>query len=43
MRYGLIGEHLGHSYSPFIHSLLESSPYELVSLRPEELGPFIKA
>jgi shikimate dehydrogenase len=43
MRYGLIGEHLGHSYSPFIHSLLGSSPYQLVSLRPEELGPFIKA
>ncbi|MBR5672662.1 MAG: hypothetical protein IKX02_04395 [Spirochaetales bacterium] len=43
MKYGLIGEHLGHSYSPFIHSLLGSSPYELVSLRPEELGPFIKA
>ena len=43
MKYGLIGEHLGHSYSPFIHSLLGSSPYELVSLRPEELGPFINA
>jgi shikimate dehydrogenase len=43
MKYGLIGEHLGHSYSPFIHSLLGSSPYDLVSLRPEELGPFIKA
>ena len=43
MRYGLIGEHLGHSYSPFIHSLLGSSPYQLVSLPPEELGPFIKA
>ena len=43
MKYGLIGEHLGHSYSPFIHTLLGSSPYDLVSLRPEELGPFIKA
>ena len=43
MKYGLIGGNLGHSYSPFIHSLLGSSPYELVSLRPEELGPFIKA
>ena len=42
MKYGLIGEHLGHSYSPFIHSLLGSSPYELKSLRPDELGPFIK-
>ena len=43
MKYGLIGEHLGHSYSPFIHSILGSSPYELASLRPEELEPFIKA
>ena len=43
MMYGLLGEHLGHSYSPFIHSLLGSSPYELVSLSPEELEPFIKA
>jgi len=42
MKYGLIGEHLGHSYSPFIHSLLGSVPYELVSLHPEELEPFIK-
>lgn len=43
MKYGLIGGNLGHSYSPFIHSLLGSSPYELKSLRPEELGSFIKA
>ena len=43
MKYGLIGGNLGHSYSPFIHSLLGSSPYELKSLRPQELGPFMKA
>ncbi|MBR5915230.1 MAG: shikimate kinase [Spirochaetia bacterium] len=43
MKYGLIGAHLGHSYSPFIHSLLGSVPYEPASLRPEELGSFIKA
>ena len=43
MMYGLLGEHLGHSYSPYIHSLLGTSPYDLVSLRPEELEPFIKA
>lgn len=43
MKYGLIGGNLGHSYSPFIHSLLGSSPYKLKSLRPEELGPFMKA
>ena len=43
MKYGLIGGNLGHSYSPFIHGLLGSSPYELKSLRPQELGPFMKA
>ena len=43
MKYGLIGRNLGHSYSPFIHGLLGSSPYQLESLRPQELEPFIKA
>ena len=43
MKYELIGGNLGHSYSPFIHSLLGSSPYQLKSLRPQELEPFIKA
>ena len=42
MMYGLLGEHLGHSYSPFIHSLLGSAPYELVSLEPDRLEPFFK-
>ena len=41
MMYGLLGQILGHSYSPFIHSLLGSAPYELVSLPPEELGDFL--
>lgn len=41
MMYGLLGEHLGHSYSPFIHNLLGSAPYQLVSLKPDELGPFL--
>ena len=42
MMYGLLGEHLGHSYSPFIHSLLGSAPYELVSLELDRLEPFFK-
>lgn len=42
MKYGLIGEHLGHSHSPFIHTLLGSTPYELVSLTPDNLGDFLK-
>ncbi|MBO7047908.1 MAG: shikimate kinase [Spirochaetia bacterium] len=43
MKYGLVGAQLGHSYSPFIHSLLGSVPYGLVSLSPDQLGPFLKA
>ena len=42
MMYGLIGEHLGHSYSPFIHSLLGSAPYGLVSLEPSGLEAFLE-
>ena len=41
MMYGLLGEHLSHSYSPFIHGLLGSAPYELVSIGPDRLGEFI--
>ena len=43
MKYGLVGAQLGHSYSPFIHSMLGSVPYGLVSLSPDQLGPFLKA
>lgn len=42
MIYGLLGEHLSHSYSPFIHSLLGSTPYELVSLELDQLEQFLK-
>ncbi len=35
MEYGLIGQQLGHSWSPWLHQQLGSSPYELVSL-PDE-------
>ena len=41
MMYGLLGQSLGHSYSPLIHSLLGSAPYELVSLPPDELESFL--
>ncbi|MBO7430659.1 MAG: shikimate kinase [Spirochaetia bacterium] len=43
MKYGLVGAQLGHSYSPFIHTLLGSSPYDLVSLSHDQLGSFLKA
>ena len=42
MLYGLIGEHLGHSFSRDIHGRLSSDPYELCELRPDELGDFLR-
>ena len=41
MKYGLIGEKLGHSFSPQIHGALGSAPYELKELAPEELESFL--
>ena len=40
--YGLLGRVLGHSWSPKIHSLLGSAPYDLHELEPEELAPFVR-
>ncbi len=40
--YGLIGEKLGHSFSPAIHKKLAGYDYSLIELRPEELGPFLE-
>lgn len=42
MIYGLIGEHLGHSFSAEIHARLGEEPYELKELVPEEVGPFLE-
>ena len=39
---GLIGEKLGHSFSPAIHRKLADYDYRLVELAPEELGPFLE-
>ena len=41
MEYGLIGEKLGHSHSPRIHSLLAGYDYQLKELPPEELPAFL--
>lgn len=41
-RYGLIGEKLGHSFSPAIHRRLGDYEYRLYELRPEELGTFLQ-
>jgi len=43
MRYGLIGEKLGHSYSPRLHALLGDGGYELRPIPREELNAFLTA
>ncbi len=43
MRYGLIGEHLGHSYSSEIHEAVAHKPYELIELPPDALESFMKS
>lgn len=41
-RLGLVGEKLGHSFSPAIHAKLGTPEYALFELRAEELGPFLE-
>ena len=43
MEYGLIGEHLGHSFSAEIHASLGDYDYRLRELAPEEVGGFLQA
>lgn len=40
-RYGLLGEHLGHSFSKMIHEQLAGYTYDLIELSPEELPRFL--
>ena len=42
MKYGLIGEHLGHSYSREIHALIADYKYELTEIRPDALSNFLE-
>ncbi len=42
MEYGLIGEHLPHSFSPEIHKKIGDYKYEIRELKPEELGEFLQ-
>lgn len=41
-RCGLIGEKLGHSFSPAIHGKLADYEYRLYELSPGQLGPFLE-
>ncbi len=40
--YGLLGEKLGHSFSPQIHSMLGDYEYRLFEVEKNDLGEFIK-
>lgn len=42
MKYGLIGEHLSHSFSKEIHEQLASYKYELCEIAREDLGDFLE-
>lgn len=42
MKYGLIGEHLKHSYSCEIHAQIADYEYELYEIPPSGLGGFLK-
>lgn len=39
--YGLIGERLGHSFSPEVHRQFGDYDYRLIELPPEEVAPFL--
>ena len=41
-QYGLIGEKLGHSFSPMIHGKLADYSYQLFELSPDQLGQFLQ-
>ena len=42
MKCGLIGEKLGHSFSPQIHKKLADYDYDLFEMSEEEVGPFLE-
>lgn len=42
LKCGLLGEKLGHSYSPQIHAMLADYEYKLYERAPEELEDFLK-
>lgn len=42
LRCGLLGQKLGHSYSPAIHALLGDYTYKLYEIEPENVETFLK-
>ncbi|MBQ8001513.1 MAG: shikimate kinase [Ruminococcus sp.] len=42
-KYGLLGEHLSHSFSPQIHSMLADYPYTLCEVAREDLGQWAQS
>lgn len=40
--FGLLGRKLGHSWSPRIHAMLGSIPYELFEREPDEVADFVR-
>lgn len=42
LRCGLLGQKLGHSYSPAIHGMLADYDYQLFEREPEQLEDFLK-
>jgi len=42
IRCGLLGEKLGHSYSPAIHAMLADYDYRLYERSPEEVADFVR-
>ena len=43
MKFGLLGRHLLHSYSPRIHACLGDYPYTLHEIEPSQLEDFLRA
>ena len=43
MTYGLLGEHLSHSYSPLIHSMLGDYEYRLFEVAPCDIEGFVRS
>ena len=41
-RFGLLGEHLGHSFSPQIHTVLGCPDYGLYEVEPDKLAEFLE-